>query len=162
MKPRVYLETTIVSYLTAKPSRYKVMAGHQQTTKEWWGKRRNDFALYVSEIVLEEAAEGDEIAAGRRLDLMKNLPMLEVDDAVRTFARDLLKRVPLPIKAAADAVHIALAVLNGMNYLLTWNCRHIANATLRPKIEKYCNSRGLKAPIICTPEELLEDLSNVP
>jgi hypothetical protein len=156
MKPRIYLETTIPSYLAAWPSRDLVVAAHQQVTKEWWDNRRGDFALFVSQMVLQEAGEGDPDASSRRLDTLKEISVLEVTKEARAFAKRLTNQVPLPPKAAIDGLHIALAVVHQMDYLLTWNCTHIANAALRNRIDAVCRRRGYKTPIICTPEELLE------
>jgi hypothetical protein len=157
MKPRVYLETTIPSYMTAWRSPELVMAGHQQTTREWWDTRREDFELFISQFVLDEAGAGDPDAARRRLEILVNMPLLDPGANVHALADQLMKRVPLPPKAAADALHIAIATIHGMNYLLTWNCTHIANATLRPSIEAVCRENGFEPPVICTPEELLKE-----
>ena len=157
MKPRVYLETTIPSYLTAWPSRQAVMAGHQQTTKEWWDTQREDFELFASQFVIDEASLGDPDAARRRLEALANVPLLDISKEVYSLANGLVRRVPLPAKAAADSLHIAIATVNGMDYLLTWNCTHIANATLRGRIEMICRDCGYEPPVICTPEELLKE-----
>ena len=157
MKPRVYVETTIPSYLKAWPSRDLVRAAHQQITREWWDRRRGDFDLFVSELVRQECGAGDPDAAGERLAAIKELPVLGQSEQAEILAGTLLTDVPLPKKAALDALHIALAVLNGMDYLLTWNCTHIANATLRGRIEAICRKLGYAPPIICTPEELMEE-----
>ena len=153
MELRVYLETTVISYLTALPSRDIVQAAHQQVTREWW-ERRNRFDLFVSEAVLEEAARGDTGAAARRLAALEGIPVLEVGAEVSRLADQLVGSSTIP---PIDAVHIAVSVVNGMHYLLTWNSAHIANAALRGKIEDTCRDVGLLPPIICTPEELLED-----
>lgn len=157
MKPRMYLETTIPSYLTAWLSRDLVMAGHQQTTREWWDARREDFELFVSQFVIDEAGAGDPDAAKRRLESLVDVPLLDPNASVHALAEELMKRVPLPLKAAADALHIAIATIHGMNFLLTWNCTHIANAALRPSIEAVCRDHGYEPPVICTPEELLKE-----
>ncbi len=156
MKPRIYLETTIASYLTAWPSRDLVTAAHQQITREWWEKRRKEFDLYVSQLVIQEASRGDPEAAARREEVLKGIQLLSPKEEALVLSGDLLKKVPLPAKAAIDAGHIALAVVHGMDYLLTWNCAHLANAELRPKIEAVCRFHGYEPPILCTPEELLE------
>jgi hypothetical protein len=156
MKPCVYIETTIPSYLAAWPSRDLVTAAHQQITRHWWEIRRHDFDLFISQNVLDEATSGDADAAKRRLEILANLPLLDINDEVGEFAQALLELVPLPPKAAADALHIAVAVVNVMDYLLTWNCSHLANAALRTKIEDACRKKGYVPVIICTPEELLE------
>ena len=157
MKPRVYLETTVPSYLTAWPSKELVMAGHQQVTREWWELRRQDFDVFVSQFVIDEASAGDPDAARRRLEVLSDLPLLDPSDDVQPLADELMKGVPLPAKAVADSLHIAIATVNGMQYLLTWNCAHIANAELRVNIEAVCRKFGYQPPVICTPEELLKE-----
>jgi hypothetical protein len=157
MKPRVYLETTIPSYLTAWLSRDLVMAGHQQTTREWWEARREDFELFVSQFVIDEAGIGDPDAARRRLEVLADVPLLAANEEVYTLAGELMIHLPLPPKAATDSLHIAIAAVNGMDYLITWNCTHIANAELRASIESVCQRCGFKSPVICTPEELLKE-----
>ena len=157
MKPKIYLETTISSYLSAWPSRDLVTAAHQQITREWWQARHEEFDLFISQIVIQEAHGGDPDAAARRLEILKDLPLLEQTEEATALAQELVEQVPLPQKAAVDALHIALAVVHGMDYLLTWNCTHIANATLRSKIEAVCRSKGYEPPVICTPEELSEE-----
>ena len=152
-KSKVYLETTIVSYLTAWPSSDLIRGAHQQLTKEWW-KRRDQFELYVSEAVLKEAADGDPTAAAERLAALQGIAVLDVDPVVGDLAQQLLTAHALPAKVAVDAVHIATAAVNGMKYLLTWNCRHIANAVTRGSIEESCRRAGWVPPVICTPEEL--------
>ena len=155
MKPTVYLETTIASYLVAAPTRDIIQAAHQQATHEWW-MRRDRFDLYVSGPVLAEGRRGDAIAAARRLDALASLPILSVDRGARTLANTLLRVGALPTKARLDAVHVAIAAVNGMDYLLTWNLRHLANAAIRGKIEEACRRAGIQPPSICTPEELME------
>jgi hypothetical protein len=156
MPERVYLETTFVSYLTARPNRDVVIAGHQQVTHEWWDTRRESYELCVSQLVLGEAEAGDPQAAQERLAVLKDATLLETTAEALALAKDLIQAGALPAKAAEDALHIAIAATNGVPFLLTWNCRHLANATMRPLIESVCFGKGLKAPIICTPEELLE------
>ncbi len=156
MKQRVYLETTIPSYLTAWPSRDLVIAAHQQVTHQWWLSRGEDFDFFISQLVLDEASSGDPDAAKRRLEILENIPLLDINEETGHFARLLLEFVQLPPKAAADALHISTAVINGMDYLLTWNCSHIANATLRSRVEDACRINGYNPVVICTPEELLE------
>ena len=156
MKPKVYLETTIPSYLTSRPSRDLVTAAHQQITREWWDTRRHDFDLFMSQMVIDEASAGDPEAATRRLEVIASLALLDPQTEGIALAQTLSNHLSLPPRAAADALHIAIAVVNGMDYLLTWNCTHIANAALRGRIEAACRSRGFRVPIICTPEELLE------
>lgn len=153
MKRRVYIETTIPSYLTAWPSRDLVRAAHQQITREWWSLR-DAYELYSSRLVVRECQAGDAQAATDRLAAMTEIPLLEQTAEIAELAEALLHDVPLPAKAAADALHIATAAVHGMDYLLTWNCTHIANVTYRPQIEAVCRAAGYEPPLICTPEEL--------
>ncbi len=156
MADRVYIETTVVSYLTARPSRDLIIAAHQQITHDWWDTHRANYELCVSELVLDEAGAGDTQAAQERLLVFQ--PMLVIETTTEAFelAEKLLRAGALPSKAADDALHIAIAATKAIPYLLTWNCRHLANATMRTVIEAVCLAQGLKAPIICTPEELME------
>lgn len=131
MKPRVYIETSLLSYLTSWRSRDLVQAAHQEVTQEWW-EGRERFELFVSEAVLLEAATAE----------------------AQALASSLLRAAAMPAKAAVDAAHIAIATVHGMNFLLTWNCTHIANAVMRESIESVCRRAGFRPPIICTPEEL--------
>jgi hypothetical protein len=156
MKPTVYIETTIPSYLAARPSRDLIRAAHQQLTREWWEDRRSQFELYVSQVVVQEASGGDPTAAAERLDLLKGIAIVEFTEDARFLGQELLQRIPLPAKAILDAYHVAIAVLSGMDFLLTWNCKHIANATLRRRIDSLCHTYGYVPPLICTPQELLE------
>ena len=156
MKPKIYLETTIVSYLTAWPSRDLVMAANQQTTRDWWARHRGDCDLYTSDIVVQEATAGDPDAAKRRLEVLQDLAELAITEHSRALAKRLVEEVPLPRKAQVDALHIAIATVSGMDYLLTWNCTHIANAALRHRIEAVCRAADYEPPVICTPQELLE------
>jgi hypothetical protein len=153
---RVYIETTVVSYLTARPSRDVVIAGHQQITHEWWDTRRSDYELCVSQLVLDEAGAGDLQAAQERLAVLQPMLVLETTLEALDLAKKLLQAGALPAKAADDALHIAIAATKGVPFLLTWNCRHLANAAMRAMIEVACKAKGFEAPIICTPEELLE------
>ena len=156
MKPRVYLETTIISYLTARPSRDLVTAAHQQITQQWWQTRRAHFDLFVSPPVIQEAQAGDPEAAARRIAGLQDIPLLTLSAEAAGLAQALIAQRPLPDTAVVDALHIAIAAVNGMHYLLTWNCTHIANAAIRSDIEDVCRARGYEPPVICTPEELSE------
>jgi hypothetical protein len=157
MTPRVYLEMTIPSYLTAWPSRDLVRAAHQQITRDWWDRRRMEFELYISQVVLRECQAGDATAAAERLKVLEDLPLLEQTEAATQLAQALVDQVPLPERATVDALHIAIAAVHGMDYLLTWNCTHIANATLREPIMSVCRANGYEPPAICTPDELLAE-----
>ncbi len=154
---RVYIETTFVSYLTGRPSRDLIVAGHQQITHDWWDARRQDYELCVSQLVLQEAGDGDPQAARERLDLLATMTVLEIKEEAVELAEELVRAGAVPAKAGNDALHIAVAAIHRIPYLLTWNCRHMANATIRAQIETGCASKGFKAPVICTPEELMEE-----
>jgi len=152
--PSVYLETTIPSYLTAWRSPELVMAARQQITRDWWDTRRNDFELFISQLVIDEASAGDAAAAARRLEVLEGITLLEFGEDANVLSKLLVRELSLPTRAESDAVHIALAVVSGIDYLLTWNCTHIANAALRPRIEVACRALSYRMPVICTPEEL--------
>ncbi len=152
----VYIETTIVSYLTAWPSRDLVRAAHQQVTREWWENERHRHGLFTSQLVLVEAPAGDPTAAAERLGVLQEIPLLPESPEARRLAEALLGEAALPAVAARDAVHVAVAATAGMDYLLTWNCRHLANASLRDRISEVCRAAGQRPPTICTPEDLLE------
>ena len=156
MRPKIYIETTIVSYLVARPSRDVIVAAHQQITDEWWTIRREDFDLFASQLVWNEAGAGDPDVSGRRLAALEGIELLQLTEQAASLATNLIAEVPMPANAGADAIHIAIAVTNGMSYLLTWNCTHLANASIRNKIDSVCRSKGFEPTTICTPEELLE------
>ena len=156
MKSTVYIETSVVSYLSARPSNDIRAAACQNITADWWDNRRADFELYVSEFVVVEASRGNEEAAARCLSIIEGIAELRVTEDTRNLAEALIKDCSLPLKAEIDAFHVAVAAVNGINYLLTWNCMHIANAVMRPRIEAVCRRHVFEPPIICTPSELLE------
>jgi len=155
MKPGVYIETTIPSLLTAWPSRDVEIAAQQIATREWWEKRRADFDLYVSPEVLDEAAQGDTEAARTRLAAIAGLPVLAVNDDVEDITRRILATGLIPPRANRDAAHIAFAAVHGMDFLLTWNCRHIHNAMISRRLEGVCAAAGFPLPVLCTPRELM-------
>ena len=155
-KPRVYIETTVISYLAARPSRDIVTLAHQQITHEWWRSAARRFDLVASDVVRDEAAEGDPEAARARLGELANVAVLNLSDEASALAEKLLDAGALPRPATQDAVHIAIAVTNSVDYLVTWNLRHIANAMTRAAIERTCRRAGYRPTAICTPEELLE------
>jgi len=155
MKKRVYLETTIISYLTARPSRDLIQAARQELTREWWERRRDDFELYISQFVVDEAGGGDSAAAEKRLQILNDLPQLGITDEVILLGENLIREGALPEKAAIDALHIALSTVHEMDVLLTWNCRHLANAEILGVVNRFIRSEGFESPIICTPEELM-------
>ena len=155
MAPKVYIETTIPSYLTSRPGRDIVIVGHQQSTRDWWDRKRNEYDLYVSQLVIQECRAGDSKMAIQRLELLSGIEILPILQGITDLAENLVHAGPLPTKAAADAVHIATAAVNKMDYLLTWNLRHIANAKMQDAIRELCKEAGFRPPEICTPEELM-------
>jgi hypothetical protein len=154
MKPRVYLETTIPSCLTSRPSRDLIIAGHQQVTKEWW-ENRDAFQLYISQLVVDEAAAGDPVAARERLKALQGLPLLDITPEATGLALAILASGKIPRKAATDAAHIAIAAVQGMDFLVTWNCVHIANAANARALALICRKHAYECPVICTPEEIM-------
>jgi predicted nucleic acid-binding protein len=154
--PKTYLETSVISYLTARPSRDQIAAAHQQLTRDWWERRRTRFDIYVSELVMQEAGRGDPAAALARLESIAGYPVLVIEPSAQALADSILRAAVLPSKAAADALHIALAAVNGMNFLVTWNCTHIANGFVLQSVNTLCRAAGFEPPIVCTPQELME------
>lgn len=155
-KPSVYIETSIVSYLTARPSPSLFTAACQQVTVEWWQNRRRGFDLFTSEIVRLEGRSGDPDAVERRLAVLQGIAELILTDKAKELARMFLVERAVPHKAQADALHIAAAAVHGIDYLLTWNCRHINNPEIKPAIRTVCESVGVFCPEICTPIEIME------
>jgi predicted nucleic acid-binding protein len=151
-----YLDTTIIGYLAMQPSGVLRIAANQQTAHEWWTEHRHRFSAYVSRFVVGECAAGDSVAAADRLRVFADVPLLEVTTDAESLAAALLEGGPLPPKAATDALHIAVAAVNGVEHLLTWNCRCVANPALRPRIESACRRMRFEPPVSCTPQELLE------
>jgi predicted nucleic acid-binding protein len=156
MLPSAYIETSVISYLTGRQSRDAIAAAHQQLTRDWWDRRRTRFEIYVSELVVQEASRGDAAAAGARLEAITGYPILRVNADAQRLADLILTRAVLPSKAAADALHIALAAVTGMNFLVTWNCTHIANGFVLQKVNALCRDAGYEPPVVCTPQELME------
>lgn len=155
MKQKLYVETSVISYLTARPSRDLIIAAHQQITNDGRENRRTQFDLYTSQVVLSEASVGDSEVASKRLQALQDVDLLDITDEVAELSGKLISEKCLPEKALEDALHIAISAIHGTDYLLTWNCKHIANAKMRSKIEEVIRLSGYKPPIICTPEELL-------
>ena len=160
MKPRVYVETTVVSCLTALPAGDVVVAGHQQSTRDCWERASDRFELVVSELVRQEVAIGDGDAARARLSLLSSLATLDATPEADGLSKMLARTAAVPQAAIHDAVHIPIAAANGVEYLVPWNFRHIANAVARPLIESACRLDGFEPPTISTSEELMEDIGN--
>ena len=153
----VYIETSIPSYLTARPSRDIRTAAWQQITTQWWKQEKPKYDLYTSVLVLAEASAGDPDAAQRRVKSLKDIPELALTDDTKALAALLINEGGIPVHAEADALHIAIACIHEIDYLLTWNCRHIDNASRKPVIRSICAGAGYTCPEICTPLELLSE-----
>lgn len=156
MKPRVYLETSVISYMTARTSRDLVVAAHQRVTRDWWELAAAAFELCISDYVLAEISTGDEGLARLRVEKVASALLLQTNTDVEDLADQLILQKAVPPKARLDALHIAVCAVNGIDYLLTWNCKHIANAQTMHLIEKACFALGYACPRLCTPLELLE------
>lgn len=162
MKPTVYVETTIISYLVGWLNRNDLqVAAHQEITRRWWTRRRSEFDLYASTVVFDEAAEGDAALAAERLRFLQEVTLLRVPDRAHQLKSELLRRTQIPQKAETDALHIALAAVHGMEFLATWNCKHIANGLILPLVYDVCRMEGYEPPLVCTPHELLGENDDV-
>ena len=156
-KQKVYIETSVVSYLNARPSKNPITFGRQQLTHEWWKGRRVSFDVVVSELVFQEASAGDGEAAQKRLHFLEPLPSLKISEDAILLSEKLISNGPIPNEYGEDALHIAVCAVNGIDFLLTWNCKHLANAMHRQEIEKLVEIHGYACPVICTPAELMEE-----
>jgi hypothetical protein len=154
-KPTVYIETTVVSYLTAWPSRDVIRLSHEMLTRQWWQSSRPHFDLFTSDFVIAEASAGDPTAAAERLAALGGIPLLAPNESVDRLAEQLATALALPPRARMDAAHVAIAAVHGMKFLLTWNCTHLANGELADRIERVCADTGLSGPRILTPEMLM-------
>ncbi|MDZ7966338.1 MAG: type II toxin-antitoxin system VapC family toxin [Nostoc sp. DedSLP03] len=155
MSETVYIETSVIGYLTARSTKNLIIAANIEITPEWWDFRRNNFILYTSEAVLDEVAKGDTAIATQRLEILQDFPLLALSQAVQSLAIQFLTQSNLPPKAKVDAIHIAAATVHGIDYLLTWNCKHIANAQIQGKLAEISLDFGYVLPILCTPNELM-------
>jgi predicted nucleic acid-binding protein len=156
MKKRIYLETTVVSYFTARPSRDIMIAGHQDATRELWPQLSAKYETYISALVFQEAEKGDPNQAEQRLAAVDGFPILDIDDEARFLAEKIIIRRAMPAKYPEDALHIAVAAVNGMEVILTWNFAHLSNPFTRRKVRQVVEGEGYECPEICSPEELLE------
>ena len=154
MTSLVYVETSVISYYTARLSRDIVTAARQTITQEWWDEARERYEIYISTLVVEEAKAGDSEAARKRLTAISGMPILEINNAAEELAKRLVNEELIPETSTEDALHIALATVHGMDFLLTWNFRHINNAEMKTKIRAAIEALGYECPIICSPEEL--------
>jgi hypothetical protein len=158
----VYIETSIVSHATARPSSDPAIAVLQDQAKRWWDEQRQGFRLVTSQFVLDEAAVGDPDAAARRLEMLAGIPILLPDERVQSIADEIIARSLMPPTAKLDALHVASAAAGGVEYLLTQNCRHIANAHVLPGVYDLLEELGLPRLLICTPAEFLGGAGNEP
>jgi hypothetical protein len=156
-KPKVYLESSVISFYANRRSKDLVVAAYQEISVDWWENELHKYQPYVSQFVVEEISRGDSRAAQNRMDAIKTFPLLELPEEVFDLAQRYLKEIQIPRKAQLDAFHISAAVVNGMGYILSWNFHHIANVFVKQKIQRINESLGVETPIICTPEELIEN-----
>ena len=156
----VYVETSIVSHASARPSRDPVVRALQIQARRWWDNERESFDLYTSQTVLDEVAQGDPVAAAERLEMLRDFVLVDINEDVRRIAREILARSLMPQKAAVDALHVGAAAVAGIDYLLTQNCRHIANAHVLPRVYNLLEVLGVPRPLICTPAEFLQEPNN--
>jgi len=156
MKESIYIKTSVVSYYVSKPSRDIIVLAHQQITTEWWPKAVKRFDVYISEVVVEEAAAGNKESAEQRLNELKGFPYLELTEKVEKIAQIYMEKLGIPQKALRDAAHLAVASVHNIDYLVTWNCVHLANGEIIKKLLKINEKLSIKTPVICTPEELME------
>lgn len=154
MKPSIYLETTVVSYYCSRPSRDIVISARQQLTQLWWDNKIQEFDIFVSDLVHEEAGKGDKDAAAKRLAAISGFSFLEIDEEASRIAKFLVADGAIPKEYPEDAIHIGVASVNGIDFILTWNFAHINNANKREKIAEVIDRCGYVCPVICTPEEL--------
>ena len=157
----VYIETSIVSYLRQRPSTQVVMAARQLLTIKWWDTQRSNYELVISQYVLDEASAGDSTLAADRIQALAGIPLLPNAPEITRIAYEIMSRAILPPKAQVDALHIATVAHHRIQYLLTWNCKHIANAQILPRIHQVLTDAGVPIPVICTPEELLGNDSEI-
>jgi hypothetical protein len=154
---RIYIESTIPSYVVARPARDLLQAARQQLTRDWWDLRRDRHELFTSQVVLDEIADGEAVMASQRLQLLRGVPLLELAAEANELGRDILLSGLLPASADGDAAHIALATVHEMDILLTWNCRHIANAAIQQRLRRLAEKHGYTLPSLATPEEAMSD-----
>lgn len=156
MKKRVYIETTVVSYFAARPSRDIVIAGHQEATRDLWPDLTTKYETYISALSYEEVRKGDPDQARLRLEAIKPFPMLDIDDEARTLADKIIGSRGIPPEYPEDALHISVAAVNGIEVVITWNFAHLNNPFTRKAIRRIVEDSGYACPEICSPEELLE------
>ncbi len=160
MKRTIYIETSVISYRVARPSRDIIVLARQEITAEWWDRVLPRLNAYISPVVLDEITGGDLQAQALRLQLVAHMPLLAVEERIISLAEAICDEIRLPERSQADAYHIAIPSVHGMDYLVTWNCKHIANAFMLRKIEQIVLAKGYTMPVVCTPEELMEEIQD--
>ena len=154
----IYIESTIPSYVVARAARDLLQAARQQLTQDWWEFWRTQYELFTSQIVLDEISVGETAMAQQRLNAMAQIKLLDVTDEANALTKHILASGLLPIHADRDAAHIALATVHEMDILLSWNCRHIANAAIQARLRRLVEESGFSLPVLCTPEEMTGEL----
>jgi|ERR1043166_4257812 hypothetical protein len=155
---RIYIESTIPSYVVARPARDLLQAARQQITRDWWDLKREQHELFTSQVVLDEIASGEAAMARQRLDMVARIKLLDLTDEAKGLTKQILSSGLLPAGADRDAAHIALATVHEMDVLLSWNCRHIANAAIQVRLRRLAGNAGFALPVLCTPDELTGEL----
>ncbi len=155
-KQTVYIETSIISYLTSRPSRDLLIAANQKLTYDWWHKSKNKFDCYISDFVLFEISRGDKEASAKRLSTVQDIKLLEYTREIEELAQKYMEILRIPQRSYVDSVHLALSVWHKIDYLISWNCKHIANAIVLHTLMEYNKNNSLFVPILCTPSELSE------
>ena len=151
LKPKIYIESSIISYCAARDNKNFIILGRQELTREWWNACKDHYQCYISQFVYDEISQGDPQAATKRLKFIVGIPFLKITDEIEPLADHLTKKI-LPANAYLDALHISIAAVNNITYLLTWNCKHIANAKNIDAIRKTIEEHNYIAPVICTPD----------
>ena len=157
---RIYIESTIPSYVVARPARDLLQAARQQLTRDWWDLKRRAHEIFTSQVVLDKIAAGEAAMARQRLALLAGIPIVRATNDAEALTQRILDSGVLPANADRDAAHIALATVYELDILLSWNCRHIANAFLQGRLRKLADAAGYTLPVICTPEELLDNAND--
>ena len=154
MKQIVYLESSVISYLTSRPNRDVIIAGRQAITLDWWENQRHQFELRISVLVEEEISKGDSSAAQQRFEKVADIESLLISNEAIRIADLLLAEKVVPKGSEEDALHIGIAASQGVDFLLTWNFKHINNAETKNAITRLVESAGYVCPQLCSPEEL--------
>ncbi len=156
-KPKLYLETSIVSYLVSRPSPDVIALSRQNTTRIWWDRNSHEYSIYVSSIILSESSQGDESVARKRLEILEKFPVLAISSQVEYVAGYYMEKGIVPVSNPGDALHLAFASIYGMDVLATWNFKHLANIRVRRLLRNINVNLNIPLPDICTPDELMGD-----